>query len=399
MHLPSSLLSKDNIELMFQCLDINMSQSALCLIIEKRTNIKLTPVQVKFFRSKLLSQWVVGTSGERANASAADCLLHKLDNKAGVSYVVLFAEYNSDLSRYPKPRMRLQRKEKDDKPASSIIIQNSNLTDGEDSAEKMAHTIRSALRISGTTKILLALAFTTKEARCHFSMFPESSSCDVVFKTNTEKRPLFDFAGFTSSRQTFPYLWVYLPSRARWIFKWAFDHVLPTFWPRFVLERMQLMCMDEDPQCMAAFHLSKQRRNLSGEPSPLLNVKLRRCAFHKINRNLTNLAWFKNTKAHLPALGKIECVIISDWLYALTDKYETLAEAELSYSLLEEYVTTKAKYLTEDFRQKIVLFLKEKVYAVKEEIFHCYFMDTATFGARTSNCKSCSNTVSINHIL
>lgn len=64
----------------------------------------------------------------------------------------------------------------------------------------------------GDGEFLLAVAWVTVDARHFHSMYPDVLGIDVVFGTNTEKRPLIRGTGKSSSNKNLPIINAFLPS-------------------------------------------------------------------------------------------------------------------------------------------------------------------------------------------
>ena len=114
-------------------------------------------------------------------------------------------------------------------------------------------------------------------------MFPEVICADVTKKTNAEKRPLWVVCGLNGNKESFPAMWAFLPNESRWIFDWLVGKAIPSLLGVDCLRRNVLVLTDEDIREFGAFE------DRMGPGKLLPNSKLRLCAWHKLNRNLTNL--------------------------------------------------------------------------------------------------------------
>jgi hypothetical protein len=150
-------------------------------------------------------------------SSPAERLLKKLKDDPKCSYVCLFAEWDMTLLTIPKqrqkPRIRVELHTPADGTSSAVDVDTSTLRDELDSAEEFATKIRNALKIQGTSKILLAVAWTVDMARELLAMFPEATACDVSFGTNNEKLPMALLVSKNANNQKFSATWSFLPSQ------------------------------------------------------------------------------------------------------------------------------------------------------------------------------------------
>jgi hypothetical protein len=96
-----------------------------------------------------------------------------------------------------------------------------------------------------TKKLLLGVAWVSDEQRRLVNCFPEAWGIDVAFGTNSEQRPLV--SGTTnklSTNQTMTHLHAFLPSLARWAYKWTFGTAMPLLLGKPALERINTVCTD-----------------------------------------------------------------------------------------------------------------------------------------------------------
>ena len=206
------------------------------------------------------------------------------------------------------------------------------LKDAVDSPQDVARKVRNALKITGTCKILLALAWTNNESRRLFEMYPEMQTADVTKKVNAEKRPLFMMCGKTSSNEGYCGTWIYLPSESRWVFHWNMDIAVPSLHNSSTLSRMRVMLTDEDDRQVTAFDALHQ-------PGQHYQSTLHRlCAWHKLNRNLAKSSDFASLVNNLDPTGIEEWNLVVAWLWDLTENIETVEEEEVSLRLLDTYL-------------------------------------------------------------
>jgi hypothetical protein len=155
--------------------------------------------------------------------SAAEKTLHFLESDPTCSYIALYAEWGTALLSIPRQKPRLTQVKRfrggNESEQSTIGSNEANLfwnevvpldqslSDEVDSAEDQAMRIRNALKITGTGKILLAIAWTTDNARLMLRKFPEATATDITKGTNKEKRPMFLMVCKNAENQTSPVTW------------------------------------------------------------------------------------------------------------------------------------------------------------------------------------------------
>ena len=183
--------------------------------------------------------------------SAAERLIHFLENDPRCSYVALYAEFDSALLAIPNQRPRLVsvKRASGRDQEKTPIPQNQNdtfwdemeanarnaegtttqevddLVDEIDSAKRQAMRIRRALCLSDCKKLLLGLAWTFDAARETLTKFPEATASDITEGTNAEKRPTMMTVCKDANNRICGVTWAYLPSKCRWVFGWYFSMV------------------------------------------------------------------------------------------------------------------------------------------------------------------------------
>ena len=155
------------------------------------------------------------------------------------------------------------------------------LGDITESPTSYANTIRHALTLSGSSKILLAVAWTSDELRRFAEMYPEVTSTDITEKTCAERRPLILDAGSDSENRNFTSCFAFLPSKARWTVDWYFSVAKPALLSKRAIAGNRVCLSDEDPLQYNSFV-----SHSIGIDSLYQHSQLRLCAWHKINRNL-----------------------------------------------------------------------------------------------------------------
>lgn len=281
----------------------------------------------------------------------------------------------------------------------AITPQQSVELDG-DTPEKTAIDIYNSLRINHGTQILLSIAWCTNKQRRFLALFPESTSSDIVlltiifelfiylstssdviFKINNEKRPSFHICSKTSMNETFGGMYSFLASQAKWSFDHAWSIMVPAIVdPRFIVRNKQ-MATDNDDKLHGPYE--KQ------VPSRYENGKHRLCCFHSITQgwpknNITNNRVKQGPESYIgdAILEAIKRIVIS-W----TNDIESPEELKVSYNILMALLNDKEymKYFDESFPNDVITFVVKKVWIYRDKLVHYNFMKTRSFGTRTSN--------------
>ena len=181
--------------------------------------------------------------------------------------------------------------------------------------------------------ILLAFAWTDKESRLRFDMFPELMAMDTTRHTNAEERSLLLVSGIDGHNTTHTHTWVYLPAEARWVFDWCLTDVLPELHNAETLRRVQVVFTDQDGQLVVSVTKKQTQKH-----SWLRNVSYRLCAWHKLDRNLTEMKECRALTSVLNEDSSCEWNAIVSWLWMLCKRPETPYESNLLFVLLELYL-------------------------------------------------------------
>ena len=130
----------------------------------------------------------------------------------------------------------------------------------------------------GNGEFLLAVAWVTEEAQHFHSLYPDILGFDVVFGTNTEKRPLMRGTGKSSSNKNLPIINAFLPNEKQWIFDWFFNDAVPSCLSREALKHTKLILTDGDKDMYAVIDQALQNVDkLFG------NARRRTCAWHVVS--------------------------------------------------------------------------------------------------------------------
>lgn len=89
-------------------------------------------------------------------------------------------------------------------------------------------SLRSSMRLSNESDIMLLFAWSTDEQIRLAHLFPESLAADTTSATNNEKRELLLLCMLDSFNKGQIVLQCFLPSQKRYVFGWIFQDVIPT---------------------------------------------------------------------------------------------------------------------------------------------------------------------------
>ena len=331
------------------------------------------------------------------NPTPADKLLAEFDSNTDISYVALIAEFNTDKLTIKKKRKRKGQHHLDDVEASSL---KDHCGGASQTAKLMNYTarqmrIRKNLQVGPDEDqvILLAFAWTTKQAKLRMEMFAELCVADVVHGTNKEERGLLVFSGMDSHNKTHSFTWIYVPAESRWVFRWAIRDVLPALHSERVLKKMRILITDQDGQLMLAISDLMRDNN-----SWLTSGKLvyRNCAWHKLNRNLTDHKDFHGLVALLNDEAMLEWNALVSWLWHIVRRPETIYETNLLFILLELYIEKDTK-LPDELKRRFIDFVGKKFQEEQHKYCAHNFVDVMHFEKTTTNAGEVENSALKGH--
>ena len=144
-------------------------------------------------------------------------------------------------------------------------------------------------------KILLAFVWTDDESKLGFDMFLELVAADCTNSMNQEERPVMLFSGLDSNMRTFSHTWVFMPSESKWAFRWVIEVAMPGLHELSTLHSVKLFVTYQDGQ----LNFIADQTIGHGKIMPAAIHHL--CAWHKLDRNLTEKGLFKaavNAREH-----------------------------------------------------------------------------------------------------
>jgi hypothetical protein len=240
----TDLVEKDELEVKVDRQIGNLGFQLMSILLYQQTSWALKAKKIQKNYKSMIEQnsMLSNTPNQQSGMSPADKVISYLTSREDVSvvYLVTKVELGKQLvTTYTKST----RKKKTPKPQwvlhitfESNVVNNGGETltrratfteltaaskdDGgtADSPEDTARAIYNSLGVEDNTEILLLIEWCTNKQRRLLALFPRSLTCDVIFKTNNEKRPVFHICGKTSSNETFTGMYVMLPSQAVWVF-------------------------------------------------------------------------------------------------------------------------------------------------------------------------------------
>ncbi len=375
-------LAADEQKLLEAAVASNAPPQATQALLANRYGVELSDSQIYYLATKARAGDDLSTPGQ----SAAEKLLEYLKANKSVSYVAMYDNSidSALLSVVNKGRPRKQSNitvavRESSGSEREIKVDPSSWKDRGDlseTAEDYAKRVRERLKVPGG-KILLAVAWTTVDEQRLFNCFPEVICADVTLKTNSERRPLFVFAGKDSNFQTFTAFRAFLPSECRWVFNWLWNTVIREFFPSSALERVRLVITDGDENIYGPLENAIARRILP-------NCFATLCVWHKINRGMHSHRIYCPYKT-------VRCSIYFDvlelWLWSWTDSIETEAEFDHSLECLWRFIESESvkRIMGEDFISRFRSFLVKIVLPYQDKLLF-----TTRIGIRGGNERTTS---------
>jgi hypothetical protein len=246
-------------------------------------------------------------------------------------------------------------------------------------------------------QILIGFAWTDDASHLRFDMFPELMAVDTTYSTNAEARALLIICGVNGRYNTsHVHTWSWMPSEQRWAFDWIFSDVIPLLHRPETLKRVKVLFTDQDSQLMLKVAEKQIQKH-----SWMKKVGHCLCAWHKLDRNLTQLGKFKSHVSNLDIVDKAEWEAIVAWLWMLVRQPETTHESNLLLIMLDLYLSKPDDehrgMLTDSLKKELVDFVG-KAFQDEEQNFLAHnFHSTMCFGKVSSNIVEAENSALKNH--
>jgi hypothetical protein len=181
----SSVVGKDDLELIVQQLRHNIPVACIQALLLERTNTGLSNGQINHLRlspDQLNSLRNVSVLGQTV-ATPAERLLQHLNSTDGVTFIALTGE----MAQSGLVTFRQTRNTRNQPTQSTVVVDGMANSVDDDSPQTFAERLIHALSLEHGQKILLAVAWVTEEAIRYFRMFPEACGVDVTNGLNSEK--------------------------------------------------------------------------------------------------------------------------------------------------------------------------------------------------------------------
>ena len=395
-------LSKEEQQIVMDCQEARVKVSSMDKFIVKRNNLSLTVGQLEYISSRtkelnmnrLISSVTDGKM--QTPKTPADRLLAHFDNNDTLSYVALYAEVNTEkITIRKKCKFRQNHSIEDVPPSECNDNVNSAMTDAEKNRESI---LRNLTVSSEMNKILLAFAWTDDESRLRFDMYPEFIGGDCVSKLNREERQVMHWTGLDSRNMAYTFTSVFMPSEANWTFYWVVSRVMRNLHNKETLAKVQVIVTDQDGE------LNDVIGSNIGPGKVFPNAVHRLCAWHKLDRNLTNKSPFTGLLASDEMKSpdaKAEWNAVVTWLWTLCRLPETEDESNLLLTLLDCYLdednSNHRGSLSSQLKTKVRDFITKSFEDKQHKLFAHNFFDFRDFGKITSSLVEAENSAAKRH--
>jgi MULE transposase domain/SWIM zinc finger len=342
----TNLLTEDDMDLANDLFECNQTPAEVDQLLHLRSDISLTPNQVKYLRQKHLKN----KQQDNGPTTPASRFLSWLESNENISYILLFDKGQSDMvhvrqpGRLERERFERERSEQEEVTFHCVERQSGNevvardvgisvasSANVEDHPVAYVSTIRRSMDIPDTNQVLLAAVWTSDPQRRLYTLFPEVTAADVTEQTNKEKRPLLLLGGLTSDNESFTFCQAFLPSQQKWVFDWFFSTAVPALFSQETLHRTTLMLTDGDSKEYGAFMDAADRF--------FPNSRHRLCYWHLMDRGLKNTRIYQHASS-LDVNGTNYFNGMINWVKSWFHTLETMDEYADSRRRLFEWLAT-----------------------------------------------------------
>lgn len=207
-------------------------------------------------------------------------------------------------------------------------------TQEEHDCNKYVNGTRKSFEINEEQDVMLGLAWVNPFESDYLRLYPEVIFVDVIADTNKDNRHLFTATGKASNGKMFTFLRAFLPNQQGWVFRWIFSVVFPNMFHKQVLENVQVIISDGDPQEFTQIDACRK--------TVFPNAFRQRCGFH-----IVRMGW----KSHIPGKSlfvqeqrvfyKNVCHHLKTWIYSwMKSCCETEDEYEVSKHMFFKFLNT-----------------------------------------------------------
>jgi len=261
---------------------------------------------------------------------------------------------------------------------------------------------RKKYKVEPGTQMMIAIAWVLKSEKRLTNLFPEIFMVDTVGDTNNEKRPLLTITGKDSNGQMFTVLRAFLPNEKAWAFNWIFSVVLPTLLGSTLMQRVNHVICDGDPQEYQQIDAAIKRH--------FPQATRGRCGFHLITlgwkRCMSSKKTYNNNKTLYDAVSKQ----LKSWMYSwMKPDCLTKSEYELSKNLFFQFLNSQEirEGLGQIFIHDVTKFVRESV--LPQEAYYCFYLrknsrhfdeySNSSHEGTNNAMKNCSSPVKPSHNL
>lgn len=356
-HLPVSMkaLAAKEIDNILDQLSLHFTPSAINRLLKLRSGIQLS-------RDQLAKLKQFGTQLTLDLGSPAAQLLAKLKSDNNVEFVI----QTGSLSEVGCIRIRNYSNIDIAALTSADSQTGVKVTFGPPSPkEAFVKAVLEALKIQQGAKILLCVAWVTKDQLAYFNKFPHLVVMDVTFGTNRERRPLMKATSVHSRNKNLPLFNCFMAADAGWVWDWILSHAFPVLLGKASCAKVQMIVTDQDVKCFS--HIDAQI--ISGVfPSG----KHRLCAWHKVDQGyITGAGKFR----YIPEQKELVEGAIS-FFWAFIEAVES--EAEMNH-LKEQFLAwvdhkcSTSSNISAQCKGHVLNFFNNKFWNVRTRLFQCYF--------------------------
>ena len=107
---------------------------------------------------------------------------------------------------------------------------------------------RAEREISKGGVLFIAIAWIVIPAFCFLMLCPDVIWCDVTYHSNNKGFHLFTLSCRTSVDKQVVFMWIWLPNKKRFSFRWVFQFAILNLIPLWLRERVTFLMKDGDPQ-------------------------------------------------------------------------------------------------------------------------------------------------------
>ena len=225
-------------------------------------------------------------------------------------------------------------------------------------------------KLTENNNVLVSFAWCHDEELRSIQMFPEFLGADVTFGVNRQRRELFLVAGIDGRNKVFTAFRCFIPSKQQQAYNWVIQQAMPHLLSNETLKFTGCISTDNEHP------LTKSVQSLiCNTTESFQNTSFRLDCYHFYTK-----VWYDKVIPACIDSADSKSILrnINNWIMTWFKKIETVAELDISFTNLKEYLNSKTLLLGYLCTEHIVKLI-DNIMTHKKNLLHPFFKNVCTF--------------------